>query len=189
MHICEIKILIIVRWDRNFKVLVGFVSNESSGTRKSQTTSDIHSMLVNHLYAFFTFRKTGRVKLQGFTDLLAPIKTDSNHSWTLLCLCSSTVFSKPRTSNFEFFFIQKYTINEPEPKLVVQVRKLFKAEIFNTKGGENWPSSSSYFFFHLWMLFVLFGQVFFSTLSCSSSTWDLWELFVRTYKENFTCIH
>ena len=56
---------------------VGFVSNESSGTRKSQTTSDIHSMLVNHLYAFFfTFRKTGRVKLQGFTDLLAPIKTD-----------------------------------------------------------------------------------------------------------------
>ena len=34
-------------------------------------------MLVNHLYAFFlTFRKTGRVKLQGFTDLLAPIKTD-----------------------------------------------------------------------------------------------------------------
>ena len=88
MHICEIKILIIVRWDRNFKVLVGFVSNESSGTRKSQTTSDIHSMLVNHLYAFFTFRKTGRVKLQGFTDLLAPIKTDSNHSWTLLCLCS-----------------------------------------------------------------------------------------------------
>ena len=34
-------------------------------------------MLVNHLYAFFlSFRKTGRVKLQGFTDLLAPIKTD-----------------------------------------------------------------------------------------------------------------
>ena len=183
MHICEIKILIIVRWDRNSEVLLvaaSFQTNqvERENHKPRPTSIQCSSIIFMH---FLLFAKLGGWNCKVSRISWLPSKLIATIHEPFFVFVLPLCFQSQELPTWNFF--QKSTINEPEPKLIVQVRKLFKAEIFNTKGGENWPSFSSYFFFHLWMLFVLFGQVFFSTLSCSSSTWDLWELFVSIQRE------
>ena len=78
---------------------------ERENHKPRPTSIQCSSIIFMH---FLLFAKLGRVKLQGFTDLLAPIKTDSNHSWTssnLLSLFKTTIFQR-----------QKFTVNELETR-------------------------------------------------------------------------
>ena len=65
-----------MNWTLQEEKSASFQTNQVERENHKPRPTSIQCSSIIFMHFFKSFRKTGRVKLQGFTDLLAPIKTD-----------------------------------------------------------------------------------------------------------------